>query len=710
MKKKSFQIVAYTFMIFYFIFSYNVYADVRPCDRLDEDEASKTINQITVYNGDITEYKKGDKVYVDVYGVPRSNDVEIQVLLKPTVDPNGRMVSVYLKNISNKNETSGETFFIIPDEAVIGETYEIWGYNYYRKTDEIKGYGVTPEGEKSPFYKEYCSSYVTKKEDANSEKLYINNSFGKVTVVEEYKEIKDVLKSVTVDKNYTYFGGTLTFNVSTTEPVNSISLFFYNGTDLIDGHYYGYFTSNLFSDGTSKDFSFTVSAPSYGANYVYPGNFTLSSVIVYYNDGSYTRYSTDKSSADSDRNTLYFNSDMKITLGKPILDILKESQFSLKDLTLQKQETEVGMTVPVKFDWYYNSVNIKMLSARLFFRGNNNTSFSAYLKDLNKDTTIIIPSSAEEGEYKLESLTLTFDSYVGETNTIILDEESIDAQYKDIFTQKINITKKDESATSTDAKLYYYVEELTPKTLEAIKNTKENSVITIYANSQTVIPAELFESLKESGKQLIIINDKNEWVISGTDIESSKPVDVSLKYYDVKELDIPNDLKESFNGDSVVLEFTENGKLPGKVLMRLKDEELLNKLNGDKYYVYHIDEENSKLDKVAIEIQKSYDGYVEFYINHNSKYVITSKEVKNNDVIGKDDEMLSNNTVVAERKANDPDNSTSNTLLIICLCVIVVLILTIIVILRRKPRNEKKDDVKEAKDKEIKDEEIKETK
>lgn len=188
-----------------------------------------------------------------------------------------------------------------------------------------------------------------------------------------------------------------------------------------------------------------------------------------------------------------------------------------------------------------------------------------------------------------------------------------------------------------------------------------------------------------------------------------------MKYYDVKELDVPADLKESFSGDSIVLEFKENGKLPGKVLMRLKDEELLNKLNGDKYYIYHIDEENNKLDKVAVEIQKSYDGYVEFYINHNSKYVITTKEVKDNDVIGKEDDMFVNNTsVVASHETNKDNDSKSNMLLAVCLCVIAVLILIIIVILRRKPSNEKKANVKELKDdkldsddKKAKDEETK---
>lgn len=695
MKKKYFRIVVYAFMAFYFLISYNVYADARPCERLNDDEAGRVITQVTLHNGSYSEYKKGDKVYVDVFGDKRNNDVEIMAILKPTIDTSRRTLSVYLKNISKRNEDMGQTYFIIPNDAVVGEEYEISGYIYYRNTNEIDGYGVSPEGEQSPIYKTYCSRYATKKEDANDQYMYIENSFGKLTIVEKYKEVKDVLKSVSVDKNYTYFGGNLTFHVVTTEPFSSLLLEFYNGTDLIDGHYYGRFYSTVVSNGASNDFSFTVSAPPYGVNHVYPGNFLLSTILIYYDDGSYTRYSTNKSFADSDRDTLYYESDMKITLGKPISDILKDAEFSLKGLTLQKQSAEIGMTVPVNFDWYYNSPNIKMLSARLFFRGENNKSFSAYLKDLKKDTTIIIPSSAEEGEYKLESLTLTFDSYVGETNAIILDAESIDSKYKDIFTQKLNIFKKEESKPDNDTKLYYYVEELTPKTIETIKNTKENAVITIYANSETIIPAELFESLKESGRQVIIINEKNEWVISGTDIESAKPVDVSMKYYDVKELDLPASIKESFNGDSIVLEFKENGKLPGKVLMRLKDEELLNKLSGDKYYVYHLDEENNKLDKVAVEIQKSYDGYVEFYINHNSKYVITTKEVKDNDVIGKEDDMFVNNTsVAASHETNKDNDSKSNMLLGICLCVIAVLILIIIVILRRKPNNEKKDDVK----------------
>ena len=40
-----------------------------------------------------------------------------------------------------------------------------WGYNYYLNSDEIEDYGITPEGEKVPNYKRYCSFYITKEDE-----------------------------------------------------------------------------------------------------------------------------------------------------------------------------------------------------------------------------------------------------------------------------------------------------------------------------------------------------------------------------------------------------------------------------------------------------------------------------------------------------------------------------------------------------------------
>ena len=49
-------------------------------------------------------------------------------------------------------------------------------------------------------------------------------------------------------------------------------------------------------------------------------------------------------------------------------------------------------------------------------------------------------------------------------------------------------------------------------------------------------------------------------------------------------------------------------------------------LDTDKVYVYYFNEENQKLEKIAYELE-IVDGFFQFYINHNSDYVMTSNKV-----------------------------------------------------------------------------------
>ena len=664
-----------------------VHADLRQCDPFDKSDAEKNLTGAKLHYENKKAYTPGEKVYIDLTGVERGNDIDIAVLLRTTDTSTRKYYTLYLKNILG-NESTG-AYFILPDDQEhfpTKEEWEIYGYGFYKKTNEIRDYGITPDGQRVPMYKELCTNYYTNQADVDERGGYLlANSTAKFVLNEKKPEVENILKEIKVEKDYTYFGGKIKFTVSTTQPVKNAYLTFTDRTKST----FAFFTVNLISDGKSNEFSYTVDAPTYGINNVVEGTYKLEEIQFYdANNKKYT-YNTNQEKAE-EYNDKYVDYNLTVFLGKPITDLLKESKFELKETKLIKNEAKVGEKVTVSFDYYYNTPNLRIQSVMLSFQDEtNNTTLNTYLKEVKKDSSIIVPSTAKAGEYTLKTVTITFDSYVGETNTIILNKETIGDSYKSIFDQKLKITDNEEAG------LYFIAEELYQTSYEKIKAAKENTVVTINANNKSVIPAELFDAIKESAKQLVIEYEKNEWVFSGVDVENSKPVDVSMKFYNASELESEEAIKKVIGDKAVVLEFPSNGDLPGKALIRIKDSEVFDKLEGNVYYIYHIDETTNKLNKVAIELQKSSDGYLEFYINHNSKYVITNEEVKASDVVGQDDAIAKVNAVTDTAKKEEK-TSSDNTMLYVIIGACVVVILLLLVIIAKKPKKGKEEKKVEA--------------
>jgi hypothetical protein len=262
--------------------------------------------------------------------------------------------------------------------------------------------------------------------------------------------------------------------------------------------------------------------------------------------------------------------------------------------------------------------------------------------------------------------------------------------YNQIFSQIVNVASKETKKEETISTLYFSVNELNNDTYKMIKEAKEGSIVTIAADIDGIIPAEVFDSIKESTKQLVIDLYGNEWVFNGVDIETSKPIDVSMDFYDANKLEDADAIKTIVGDKAVVLEFPENGNLPGKALIRIKNEEVFNKLTGNVYFIYHIDDVENKLNKVAIEVQKSSDGYLEFYINHNSKYVITTEEIKDTNVVGTDDSIAKVNAVVETAKKDNKKEKGNDVVLYAILGVCLLVIVLLVVVILKKPGNEPK--------------------
>ena len=137
----------------------------------------------------------------------------------------------------------------------------------------------------------------------------------------------------------------------------------------------------------------------------------------------------------------------------------------------------------------------------------------------------------------------------------------------------------------------------------------------------------------------------------------------------------------------LILDFAENGELPGKCLIRIKSaENISNVLNNNVAKVYYYNENEDNFDKVKMHTILTDDNYYEFYINHNSKYVMTVAEIDNkyvsnqtNDLVLNEQNSTSNsNTKASENKANSNsvlDNKTFLMLIIIIgLCIVVIVL------------------------------------
>ena len=502
------------------------------------------------------------------------------------------------------------------------------------------------------------------------------------------KDGPDILRSMalyTQTSNY-YIGDKMTFNIETTEEISGINVSFYNSTS-IDGHSYGMFTVYLTPDGSYNGSmrSYSGYIPKTIAGYystaetgrteatIYAGSYEINSIFLYDKNGKYIRYTTNKEYANTSE-FLYYQPKIAINLKEPTADELNDVNFTLDKLNLKSKTSTIGGQVPLDVKYTYNDTNKKIKSIYLIFRDSSKKkTFTTYVKSLSNNPYFIVASSADMATYKLDSIGVTFEATDGTNNTIIINGNSNSGKYSEIFNQDLTITGDD---NSVDGDLYFSADELNDEVYKRIQNSNDDTII-IDADNYTVIPLQLFDIIKNSKKNLIIKHNNVEWIFNSEDINTPKDIDVLMNFYEMNDSNISDNLKKAINGEAVILEFPDNGELPGNVLIRIKDTEIINKLTGDNYYVYYIDTKNDKLNKVALEVQKTSEGYIEFYINHNSNYLISSKEITDQAILGEDESLLAKNTELNEESSISNIKPILLYSLIAAVCIVVVIIVVV---------------------------------
>lgn len=291
---------------------------------------------------------------------------------------------------------------------------------------------------------------------------------------------------------------------------------------------------------------------------------------------------------------------------------------------------------------------------------NDKGSITVDIKDINKKPYFIVPFTSEAGTYDLD--------YV-----IIKTKDGVEYHYRkgeDYYRIKhfdFNSQLIVENTVENGKLLSLDNEKIDDEIISKIKDLDSNIVIEINANNNYIIKQELFEAIQGVNKTIVIKYKDLEWTFNGLDIKNPKQIDVSSNIY-------ATDLNESFTDkvkNGFVLDFANNKNLPGKCLIRLYCSEIVSKvMNKNKANVYYYNEDTEKFEiiKLATKYVEN-GGYYEFYIDHNSKYVITTDKIENK--------------YIASTSAISSSNNFSN-LAIIIVALLVVGTMVIIILKQQK--------------------------
>lgn len=330
------------------------------------------------------------------------------------------------------------------------------------------------------------------------------------------------------------------------------------------------------------------------------------------------------------------------------------AKVSLTSISLGSTSAKVGDKVYVNIQ-----TSEKLNSLKLVFSSTDGKTFTAYAKDLLIKPYIEIPSSTVAGTYSL-------------TSAIISTSKISTAYSKDggNDTEKFNFNSTIEISGGTETTFIYNNEDVNSDVLTKLFNAPSGTEITINADSYTLINEELFNAIKGKNKKLVINYKDNQIVFNGNDIDSSKTIDISMTVDTVSSNEDINKLVS--NG--IVVNFPDNGNLPGKALIRVKATEEVDKVLNDNVYVYVYNESSNNFCVVDTSVKKSKDGYYEFTITHNSDYLIVN-------------EKLDSKLVVSQRDGNIVNFQKGNGTLLMLITIGVVVIIgavIVIVILKKK--------------------------
>lgn len=383
------------------------------------------------------------------------------------------------------------------------------------------------------------------------------------------------------------------------------------------------------------------------SNVLKDGNYYISDVFLFTNENNiqYSKVSTGQ-------NVLPLNFDVRFSFKNNTETIQNTEEIIMNSINLKKTEAQLNEKVYVDI-----STNKKVKDVMLsFYNQKSNNIMVVNLKDLNtQNPYFIVPYTTECATYELNYAILK-DS---EGNEIHYRKGTEGSGVKHFdFNSIIEIKER----TNKESDLMVLDNEnITKDIINDISNLKEDILIEINANNNPIIDSALFKAIENSNKIIIIKYNDIEWVFSGKDIDIKeiKSIDVGVNIYKVEEKDELNISNKVDAG--IIIEFAENGKLPGKCLIKIKSQgDILEKLDNKEAKVYYYNDNKDNFNKVKMHTILSND-YYEFYINHNSKYIMTINAIDEKYLSQETSDLELNETVISNKNKEKIQNVNVNT-------------------------------------------------
>lgn len=384
--------------------------------------------------------------------------------------------------------------------------------------------------------------------------------------------------------------------------------------------------------------------------------YSVSDVLLVGRNSDNTTFT--KQYSTSGANTYAFNSSLTVVAKETNNGGTQQpvAKVSLTSISLGSTSAKVSDKV------YLNvQTSEKLNSLKLVFTSTDGKTFTVYAKDLSTKPYIEIPSSTVGGTYSL-------------TSAIIATSKSSSAYSKNggNDTEKFDFNSTIEISDGTETTFIYNNEDINSDVLTKLYNAPSGSEITINADSNTLINEELFNAIKGKNKKLVINYKDNQIVFNGRDIDDSKTIDISMTVDSVSS----NENISKLVSNGVVVNFPDNGNLPGKALIRVKATDEVDKILNNNVFVYVYNESTNDFCVVDTSVKKSSDGYYEFTITHNSDYLIVNEKLDSKLVVSQ-----SSDNVVNFQKGN------GTLLMLIAVGVAVIIAAVILIVVLKKKKN-----------------------
>ena len=622
---------------------------------LEIPETTEGDNNVTKIKFISLEAKPKSSIVVSIGANNINSITKLELAFKRLSKPN-LMCSATVANL-----TSLEPSFVLPNELEGGEKIEL----IYVTVEDAKG-----------------THYISNISDIVPDRKYTIDVLADGT---NYNLNKISLNGETTIKS----DGTLNFDIDLSAGIENLGLMFRN-VESNNGFYFTISNKDGLHSKPTVDFSKITTK----GNRLAPGKYVLTE--AYINPGPKTiQYTTFKQYGD--QRELKDKVEFEITEEEQETNNFTLTSFSIGENKAQEITTTKGKIIPI---WIESSEKViggtltlldsqdqQVINVPIQEKIDNNKNYSTY---------IIIPETAYLATYELTYATLKT-----ETTTNYIRKGTGTNRVKGFdFNVKTSIIEK--SSTDENNLMSLDNSDMLAKDIEEIKKLPSNSEIRLFTGFNPIVSIEVFKALKNTEVELIIYdNNNNQWIFNGEDIETNKTIDTSIE---TRTIDSDKEKYEIKSGIELI--FNENEALPGKAQIRIKntkleEQELPNK-NG---YTYYYDEQAKLFDRVTMQINLTDDNYYEFYINHNSNYVMVSEQINNQFVSNKTDDYILNGGKAENINNNGNENELisniesitkretkeNNSMLLIIIIAFATLFILIAVILVLIKKNKNRD-------------------